>query len=176
MLPRQQGICSGRLSASEPSRSAVPLAAVGIACLGLVPALGGPDRPLHWAMTIGMVGFGVLLWARHRLVKRESALPPIATADAQRAGFALLLITAISSLLVLGIVFLQWRRGGPIGWLSLAMPFAGLLWLGSLGLQARRHSSADVAERPSLRGPKLDALGTPSQRPSRPPTDRRLSA
>jgi hypothetical protein len=156
----------------------VPLAAVGIACLGLVPALGGPDRPLHWAMTIGMVGFGVLLWARHRLVKvkRERALPPIATADAQHAGFALLLITAISGLLVLGIVFLQWQRGGPIGWLSLAMPFVGLLWLASLALQARRYKSADVAERPSLRGPKLDALGTPSQRPSRPPTDRRLSA
>ena len=29
----------------------MPLAAAGIICLALVPTLGGPDHPLHWAVT-----------------------------------------------------------------------------------------------------------------------------
>jgi hypothetical protein len=158
----------------------VPLAAAGIACLGLVPTLGGPDRPLHWAMTAGMVGFGALLFVRHRLVKREGALRPVSAAEARHAGATVLILTGISALLVLGIVGLQWRRGGDIGLLSLAMPVVGLLWLGSLGVLSRRHRvdpTADPVERSSsLRGAKLDALSTPSPRPSRPPTDRRISA
>lgn len=159
----------------------MPLAAAGIACLGLAPTLGGPDRPLHWAMTAGMVGFGALLFVRHRLAKREGALRHVAAAEAAQAAHALLVITAISALLVLGIVGLQWRRGGDIGLLSLAMPLVGLLWLGSLAMLSRRHAvgaaAADLVERSSApRPPKLDALGSPSQRPSRPPTDRRISA
>lgn len=158
----------------------MPLAAAGIACLGLVPTLGGPDRPLHWAMTAGMVGFGALLFVRHFLARREGALRPVATVDAARAARALLVITAISAALVVGIVALQWRRGGDIGLLSLTMPLVGLLWLGSIVVRSRRHRvdpAADLVERSSsLRPAKLDAVGSPSQRPSRPPTDRRISA
>lgn len=159
----------------------MPLAAAGIACLGLVPTLGGPDRPLHWAMTAGMVGFGVLFAARHRLSKREGALRPVAAEAARRAGTTVLVICAISALLVLGIVVLQWRRGGPIGLLSLAMPLLGLAWLASLGYQSLRHRDATTEpglspDRPSQRPAKVDALGAPQQRPSRPPADRRVSA
>jgi hypothetical protein len=122
-----------------------------------------------------------LLFARHRLVKREGALRPVGTAEARHAGSTVLLLTAISALLVLGIVGLQWRRGGDIGLLSVAMPLVGLVWLGSLGVLSRRHrvdATADLLGRSSsLRAPnKPDALSTPSQRPSRPPTDRRISA
>lgn len=181
LLLRQLVLSSPRLSVSDPPpRSALPLAAVGIACLGLVPTFGGPDRPLHWAMTAGMVGVGVLLCARHLLSRREGALRPVANADARLAGKIVLVISGISALLVLGIVGLQWQRGGPIGALSLLMPLAGLLWLATLGVQSLKHRDTAVPEaardRPSRRPGKLEALPSASQRPSQPPTDRRISA
>jgi hypothetical protein len=159
----------------------VPLAAAGIACLGLVPALGGPDRPLHWAMTAGMVGFGALLAVRHRLSRREGALGHVEEGAARSAGTAVLVVCGVSAALVLGIIGLQWRRGGPIGLLSLVMPLLGLLWLAWLGHKSLRHRDAAAEppaakDRPSRRPPKRDAVATAQQRPSRPPTDRRISA
>jgi hypothetical protein len=149
------------LSASDPFRSAAPLAAVGIACLGLLPTLGGPDRPLHWAMTAGMVGFGALLWARRRLTRREGALAGVPAHAARHAGRTVLLISAVSGSLVLIIILAQVRRGGSVGVLSLALPALGLTWLVSLGLKALRH-----------RDPIADAPA-PNDRPSRrPPANR----
>jgi hypothetical protein len=176
----QLGISSGRLSAPEPFRSAVPLAAAGIACLGIVPTLGGPESPLHWAMTAGMVGFGILLWARHRLSKRASELQPVSAAQALIAGRAVLIVTAIIAALVAVIVLAQWRHGGALGLQSLAMPAAGLIWLAALGLKslafARGAAGPPVtSERPSRR-PSLEGVAQATQRPSRPPTDRHASA
>lgn len=131
-------------------------------------------------MTAAMVGMGALLWTRHRLARREGELQPVARADARRAGFAVLIVTGVSAVLVLGIVVQQWLRGGQLGALSLAMPAVGLLWLLTLGLQSLGHRDRSVKstqrDRPSRRPPQVDGLQSPSQRPSRPPTDRRLSA
>jgi hypothetical protein len=180
LLPRYLVISSVRLPVTDPPRSALPLAAIGIACLGFVPTFGGPDRPLHWAMTAGMVGVGALLCARHWLSRREGALRPVASADARLAGKTVLIVCGISTLLVLGIVFLQWLRGGQLGAFSLAMPVAGLLWLATLGVQSLKHRDAAAPEpgldRPSRRSAKVEGLPSPSQRPSQPPTDRRISA
>lgn len=131
-------------------------------------------------MTAGMVGVGALLWTRHRFSRREGPPLAVAAADAQRAGKAVLGICAVSALLVLAIVWFQWRRGGQLGALSLAMPLAGLLWLATLGLQALKHRDAAPAalgkDRPSWSPAKVEALPSPTQRPSQPPTDRRISA
>lgn len=139
-------------------------------CLGLVPTLGGPDEPLHWLMTAAMTGFGVLLLARHRLQQREPELAEVSPTAARHAGRAVLWITGISAVLVLGIVARQGLQGGPIGALSLIMPLVALVWLGSLGLKAlrARSESAEAAtlERPS-RLPQWERLSSPP--PSAPP-------
>lgn len=180
LLPGKLGLSSRRLSDSPPPRSALPLAAAGIACLGLVPTFGGPDKPLHWAMTAGMVGVGMLLWMRHRLARRESPLASVARVDSRRAGVALLVISAVSSVLVLGIVMSQWLRAGPMGALSLGMPLFALLWLVTLGLQCLKHREgpdpAPQTDRPSRQPPTpRDGLSA-SQRPSSPPNGGPVSA
>jgi hypothetical protein len=164
------GLCSGRLSVSEPSRSAVPLAAAGIICLGLVPTLGGPDRPLHWAMTTGMVGFGALLWARRRLRGAEGPLQPVTRGAAQRAARALLVIGSILTALVGVIVGFRLHSGAPVGVLSVALPALGLAWLFVLAVQTLRHRepAADpltLGERPSRRPPNREQVSKP-QSPS----------
>lgn len=147
-------------------RSAVPLAAVGIICLGLVPTLGGPDLPLHWAMTVGITGFGVLLAFRHGLQRREGPLAPVAPAAARFAGRSTLVVAVICTLLMIGIVARQLLLGGPIAPLSIAMPVLGLAWLYSVGLRALRWSERSVEppaadDRPSRRPPAWEQRLTP---------------
>lgn len=157
----------------------MPLAAAGIACLGVVPTLGGPESPLHWAMTAGMVGFGGLLWVRHRLSKRAASLQPVSAAQALLAGRAVLIVTAVITALVVVIVLAQWRRGGELGAQSLAMPVAGLAWLAALGLKslgfARRSGDASGATERASRRPSREGASQSTQRPSRPPADRHAS-
>jgi hypothetical protein len=172
------GLSSGRLSASKPSRSAVPLAAAGIVCLGLVPTLGGPDLPLHWAVTAGMVGFGVLLWVRRRLRGPEPALQPVPQKAARQAAQALSIIVGVVTVLV-GVIFgARLHSGGSISALSFALP-AGLCWLALLSFQVWRYrepgnEATATGDRPSRRPSSWDSLSTP--RSSRPPPDRHVSA
>lgn len=144
----------------------MPLAAVGIACLGLTPTFGGPDRPLHWAMTACMVGFGALLFTRHRLTSREGALEAVPAHSPRQASRALLTITALSATIVSGIVASHLHAGKPVAALSVLMPLAGLSWLGWLGLKIRQHrpspeDSTAPTDRPSRRPPKRDSLTPP---------------
>jgi hypothetical protein len=155
----------------------VPLASAGIACLGLVPVLGGPERPSHWAVTVGMVGFGGLLWARQRLTRREGALARVPARAARNAGRTVLLVCAVVSAIIAVVVLTRLREGGGIGLLSLAMPGAGLLWLTSLGLKTQRHRdpAADAApanDRPSRRPPRRDALPKPKSGQGSPSSER----
>jgi hypothetical protein len=153
------------LPSREPSRSAAPLAAVAIQCLGLVPTLGGPDRPLHWAMTAGMVGFGALLLVRHRLQRREGPLPDVPAPVAREAGRAFFITLAVIALLLTGFFVVRWNPHGSTALLSLALPAAGLAWLTAIGLRVRRHGAeapaaeaAAIADRPSRRPSNWDAL------------------
>jgi hypothetical protein len=136
------------------------LASVGIICLGLLPTLGGPDLPLHWAMTLGIAGFGVLFGIRHGLRRAEGPLAPVGRAAARHAGRSVLTIAAICSVLVLGIIGRQLLAGGPIGPLSIAMPLAALGWLYWVGLRALRWPAEQGSE------PQPSADDRPSRRPS----------
>lgn len=174
------GLCSERLSASQPFRSAVPLAAAGIICLGLVPTLGGPEQPLHWAVTAGMVGFGILLWARRWLRGAEGPLPPISKPAARAAGRILLAIVGVIAGLVGVIVGFRVHAGQGMSALSLALPGLGLAWLVTLSMQMLLHRAppaegAASDERPSRRPPNWDALpNRQSQNPGAP--DRQVNA
>jgi len=164
------------LSGSEPFRSAVPLAAAGIACLGVIPTFGGPERPLHWAMTAGMLGFGALLWTRHRLLDRDSGFADAPIGKARLAGRSILLITAISSLIVTLIVGSYLLSGKPLAGLSVAMPLAGLSWLAAIGWKLRRLAEttaegAGQAERPSRRPAKRDSVAPPRPSPGKSPSN-----
>lgn len=149
----------------------MPLASVGIICLGLVPTLGGPDLPLHWAMTAGITGFGALLLVRYRLQRREAALASVSQAAARRAGHALLWVSGVIALLVLVFTIKQLANGGPIAVLSLAMPVLGLGWLASLGLKALRwpadpvEQSSSAEDHPSRRPPRRERLTPPGSTP-----------
>jgi hypothetical protein len=170
------GLCSERLSASEPFRSAAPLAAAGIVCLGLIPILGGPDRPIHWLMTVGIAGFGGLLWARHRL--RGSKLPLLRAPDrtVHRAGRVLLAVCGVIATLVDVIVGFRLHSGESLAALSLLLPLAGLVWLAIIALQALLYrepaaESVSTGDRPSRRPPNRDALAkaqSPSSHPGPP--------
>ncbi len=135
--------------------------------LGLVPTLGAADQPLHWAMTVGIAGFGLLLLVRYRLQRREAALAPVTRPAARLAGNAVLWVTGIIALFVSFFTLQQFLVGGPIAAWSVAMPALGLLWLASLGLKARRwpadasgpEPSAD--DRPSRRPPSWERLTPP---------------
>lgn len=152
----------------------MPLAAAGIICLGLVPTLGGPDQPLHWAVTAGMAGFGALLWARRRLRGAEAALPPIPKAAARAAGRVLLAIVGVIAVLVGVIVGFRVHSGQAISALSLALPGLGLAWLVTLSVQMLAHrepptEGAALDDRPSRRPPNWEALpNRPSQNPAAP--------
>jgi hypothetical protein len=128
--------------------------------------LGDPQRPLHWAMTGGLFGFGVLLWTRHRLGQGESQLQRVDEPAARSAGRTTLVVCAIIAALVGVIVGAQLRSGGSIGLMSLGMPLVSLAWLASLGLKAWRHREpapepAAVSDRPSRRPPSWDAASSP---------------
>lgn len=156
-----------RLSLRPPPRSAVPLASAGIICLGLVPTLGGPDRPLHWAMTVGIAGFGLLLLVRYRLQRREAPLAAVTGAGPRQAGNAVLWVTGIIALMVAFFTLKQLLAGGPVAAWSVAMPVLGLLWLAWLGLKARRWPADAVdpetstGDRPSRRPPSWERLTPP---------------
>jgi hypothetical protein len=176
------GLCSDRLSASEPFRSAVPLAAAGIVCLGLVPTLGGPERPIHWIMTAGMVGFGALMWARHRLRGPKVPLLRAPNHAVHQAGRVLLVVGGTITALVGSIVGFRLQSGGSIGALSLVLPGAGLVWVAVIALQALRYREPaaeppTTGDRPSRRPPNRDPLAKPQSTSSRPgPPDRHVSA
>jgi len=149
------------LLALEPFRSARPLAAVGIACLGLLPTLGAPERPLHWAVTGGLLLFVALLFARHRFGRQELPLGRVDEPAARAAGRTVLMVTVVIGAIVAVIVGARLRSGGGIGLLSLAMPAVGLGWLASLGLKAGRHREpalepAATSDRPSRRPPNWE--------------------
>src|SRR5438552_3886137 len=92
---------AGATGGADPVTVARPLvAAAGIICLGLVPTLGGPEQPLHWAVTAGMAGFGVLLWARRRLRGAEAPLPQISKQAARTAGRIVLAVVGVIAVLV----------------------------------------------------------------------------
>jgi uncharacterized membrane protein len=173
------GLSSARLS--PLSRSATPVASIGIVCLGLVPTLGGPNEPLHWATTAGMVAVGVLLFVRHRLRGAEPSLARVEGAAARQAGRAVLVITAVIALLVGVIIAFQVARHGTIAPLSIVMPAVSLLWLGALGLKALRYQpprpehAEPEAERPSRRPPEWKQRSS-SIPPGRPSSDRHVSA
>jgi hypothetical protein len=149
----------------------VPLASVGIICLGLLPTLGGPGLPLHWAMTAGVAGFGALLLVRYRLQRPEALPAPVLQSDARRAGRALLWVSGVIALLVSFFTVKQWASGGPVSAASVAMPIVGLVWLGSLGLKALRwpgdpvESPASSDDRPSRRPPSWERLTPPGSSP-----------
>lgn len=169
-----------RLSALQPFRSAVPLAAAGIVCLGLIPIFGGPEQPLHWAISGGMVGFGVLLWARRRLRGAEGPLQHVAPEAARQAGRALFIVSAVVGVLVALIVGARLGTGEPIGLLSVALPSLGLAWLATLGAQAWRHRGpapepAPTSDRLSRRPVNWDAGASRKSSPS-PPPDRHVNA
>jgi hypothetical protein len=139
--------------------------------LGLVPTLGGPDQPLHWAMTAGMTGFGLLLAVRHRLRRDQPPLAALTEAEARHAGGAVLWVSGIIGVMVVGIVLRQLIRGGPTSAFSVGLPLVGLWWVASLGFKARRFRAPEVEDpvttrdRPSRRPPSWERLTPPDGRP-----------
>lgn len=117
-------------------------------------------------MTAAMVGFGALLYARHRLTRREA---PLAEVPAQAAAFAsrsLLQITALCAAICAGIIAARMYAGKPIAGLSVLMPATGLavlLWLGRKMQKAgaARVESTGFSDRPSPRPPKRESLAPP---------------
>ena len=144
------------LHVTEPARSAVPLAAAGIICLGLGPTLGGPDRPLHWAMTAGITGFGLLLLVRHRLRRREAPLAPVEPSAVRQAARVFFITVGLIGVIIAGLLAVRLNPHSPTAVLSLTLPALGLGWLGLIGLRVLRHRpAAAVAEAPA-KGVRLD--------------------
>jgi hypothetical protein len=131
-------------------------------------------------MTAGMVGFGALLWTRHRLLARDSAVADAPAGKARFASRSLLLITAISTVIVAVIVGAYLRSGKPLAWLSVAMPLAGLSWLAAVGWKLRQldettAEGAAQADRASRRPAKRDSVAPPRPSPDKSPSDRHVS-
>ena len=150
----------------------MPLAAGCIVCLGLIPLLGAPAQPLHWAATGGMIGFGVLLWARRRLRGTEAALLPVSQPAAEAASRAVFLVVALVSVLVTVIVGYRLRDGGSMSALSLSLPVLGLAWLALLAFQLKRHrepaATATNDDRPSRRPPEWDSVPRANRKSNHP--------
>lgn len=132
-------------------------------------------------MTAGMVGFGALLWMRHRLTERARASEPVPAQNPRRVGRYLLLITGFSALVVALIVGERWYEGKPIALLSVAMPFAGLAWLLAIARKTQQMppsapESAATADRPSPRPPKRDSLAAPLANQGNSSSNRHASA
>ncbi len=145
-----------------------------------MPTLGGPAQPLHWAVTAGMVGFGVLLWARRRLRGPEAALQRVAPEAALHAGRVLFIVCGAVGVLVALIIGARLHSGEPLSALSITLPLLGLAWLATLGIQAWYHrepraESAPTGDRPSRRPVSWDASAAPKPSPSTPP-DRHVNA
>ncbi|HVY27107.1 MAG TPA: hypothetical protein VHB79_11175 [Polyangiaceae bacterium] len=141
---------------TEPARSAVPVAAAGIICLGLVPTLGGPDLPLHWAMTAGMTGFGLLLLVRRRLQRREAPLALVEPSAVRQAARAFFITVGVIGALIAGLLAVRMNPHSPTTALSLALPALGLGWLGLIGLRVLRHRPAPAPAEASTKGVRLD--------------------
>lgn len=135
-------------------------------------------------MTVGMVGFGSLLWARHRLRGADGSLLKVPELSAKRAGRTLLLIGGVVAALVALAVTIGLRvhSGGTLSPLSLALPVAGLAWVAVLGLQVLRHrdpasESPSSGDRPSRRPPQREGLAQPTSTSNHPgPPDQHVSA
>jgi hypothetical protein len=132
-------------------------------------------------MTAGMVGFGALLWGRHRLTRREGALAEVAPQSATVASRAVLAVAAFCAAICFGIIASRIYAGKSIAALSVLMPAAGLGWLGWLGLKIRQLRSAAVespaaTDRPSRRPPKRDSLAPPLSSQSDGSSNRHASA
>lgn len=113
-----------------------------------------------------MVGFGALLWGRHRLVRREGPLEEVSAESVNLASRALFAITAFSTAICAGIIGSHLYAGKPIAALSVLMPAVGLAWLAGLGWKMRQLPRAAVephsaSDRPSRRPPKRDSLAPP---------------
>lgn len=132
----------------SPVRSALPLASAGILGLGLLPALGGSDRPLHWFVAAAAVGLGIFLQLWHRVRSPEAPLAPVSPEHATHAGRTLLIITAVSGVLAAGILLTRWHYHGPSAALSVGMPLAALAWLTSIGLRVLRQGEATTFRLP----------------------------
>lgn len=139
-----------------PARSAIPLAATGIICLGLLPVLGGPDRPLHWAMTAGMVGFGMLLLVRRRLQRREGPLAQVEAPVVRSAARAFFITVGVIALLITGLLVVRLNPHSPTTVLSLALPALGLGWLSLIGLRVLRHRPPLPSAETPAKGVRLD--------------------
>jgi hypothetical protein len=131
-------------------------------------------------MTAGMVGFGALLWTRHRLLARDGALADPALREPRRAGQRVLIVTAIIAAIVALIIGSHWHAGKPIGLLSVAMPLVGLGWLAAIGLKLRQlpESAAEGAgqsDRASRRPPKRDSVAPPLTSPGQASSNRHAS-
>ncbi len=132
-------------------------------------------------MTAGMVGFGALLWSRHRLTNREGALDDVPAPSAVFASRSLLAITAVCAMICAVIVASRFYAGKPIAALSVLMPALGLAWLAWLALKMRRFRASAVdsttaADRPSRRPPKPDSLTPPLPNQSDAASNRHASA
>lgn len=152
---------------------------MAISCLGLIPALGGPDEPLHWFMTAGITGLGALLWLRHRLYQHEAPLSSVSAVEARRVGRHLLIIAAICTMLAVGIMAMWLLGGGKPLAVSLVLPAIGLAWVTWLGMKALR-----LAEQPTAHAteeaavPRSSSNWEPrqSQAPSTRSPNRQVSA
>jgi hypothetical protein len=168
------------LAAFEPHRSAAPLAAVGIACLGLVPVLGGPDHLLHWAVTGLVLVFSAWLWTRRRRDQPPAGLGRVEAPAARLAGRVTLGVCAVVAAIVAVIFGARLHSGGNVALLSWSLPAASLAWVTSLGLKAWQHREPEVApaapsDRPSRRPPNWDAAASAKSPQSSPP-NRHVSA
>lgn len=161
---------SKRLSVNEPNRSALPLAAAGVICIGLLPVLGGPAAPLHWFMTVGITGLGVLIAVRQRLQRPERPLAALRADDARRAGRSVLIIGALIAVLATGIIGLWVHAGGQPSALSLVLPALGVAWVLWLGVKILRV--ADVAVAPATEEALPARASTWEPRSSQAPSSR----
>lgn len=132
-------------------------------------------------MTAAMVGFGGLLWTRHRLLRREAPLDAVAPAQARLAARAVFIITGFSAFVVCLIAASRLSESRPIALLSVAMPVVGLAWLFAIARRIRQvylasRGASAQADRPSRRPPKRDSRTPPLASQSESASNRHVSA
>lgn len=120
----------------------MPFAAVGLSCLGLIPAFGAADQPLHWLTILSITSLGVLLLVRHVLTTRRRPLAPVTPQQARVAGQQLFWITAVLAAIAVIIITLAVRDGDHAEPFSLALPVVGFGWAFLLAFQISRSAGA----------------------------------
>ncbi|HEY6077732.1 MAG TPA: hypothetical protein VIW29_02965, partial [Polyangiaceae bacterium] len=156
-----------RLSVNEPNRSALPMAAAAVTCIGLLPILGSPAAPLHWFMTAGITGLGILIGVRHRLQRPERPLAPLDANEARSVGRHLLIIGAAIAVIATVIIGLGVHAGGKPIALSLVLPALSVAWVFWLGFKLLRV--ADDAVTPATEDALPARASAWEARPSQPP-------